>query len=148
MQEKTCEPWLLHEFQDDFYGEELRLVVRPPACAALQTPSRTRSIDFESGDLGNICIRNACNFFGRQNCIALLPRHNRGQFAVSGGNFRQLMIGAKGKHTACSPLCQFRALFRYSISSSRKLYLQVATSSPKTLLQQAGTLSGTVERVC
>lgn len=27
LQEKTCEPWLLHEFEDDFYGEELRLVV-------------------------------------------------------------------------------------------------------------------------
>mmetsp|Transcript_12713 Transcript_12713/g.38329 ORF Transcript_12713/g.38329 Transcript_12713/m.38329 type:complete len:383 (+) Transcript_12713:77-1225(+) len=26
-EEKTCEPWLLHEFEDDFYGEELRLVV-------------------------------------------------------------------------------------------------------------------------
>ncbi|XP_020595220.1 bifunctional riboflavin kinase/FMN phosphatase-like [Phalaenopsis equestris] len=25
--EKTVEPWLLHEFDDDFYGEELRLVV-------------------------------------------------------------------------------------------------------------------------
>ncbi|KAG0503897.1 hypothetical protein HPP92_003969 [Vanilla planifolia] len=25
--EKTIEPWLLHEFEDDFYGEELRLVV-------------------------------------------------------------------------------------------------------------------------
>lgn len=25
--EKTVEPWLLHEFPDDFYGEELRLVV-------------------------------------------------------------------------------------------------------------------------
>ncbi|KAK9714762.1 hypothetical protein RND81_06G118000 [Saponaria officinalis] len=25
--EKTIEPWLLHEFKDDFYGEELRLVV-------------------------------------------------------------------------------------------------------------------------
>ncbi|KAG6547509.1 hypothetical protein Mapa_010957 [Marchantia paleacea] len=25
--EKTVEPWLLHEFPDDFYGEELRLIV-------------------------------------------------------------------------------------------------------------------------
>ncbi|XP_021726341.1 bifunctional riboflavin kinase/FMN phosphatase-like [Chenopodium quinoa] len=25
--EKTIEPWLLHEFEDDFYGEELRLIV-------------------------------------------------------------------------------------------------------------------------
>lgn len=25
--EKTCEPWILHKFEDDFYGEELRLVV-------------------------------------------------------------------------------------------------------------------------
>ncbi|CAO2842719.1 unnamed protein product [Amaranthus hypochondriacus] len=25
--EKTIEPWLLHEFKDDFYGEELRLLV-------------------------------------------------------------------------------------------------------------------------
>ncbi|XP_020259928.1 bifunctional riboflavin kinase/FMN phosphatase [Asparagus officinalis] len=25
--EKTIEPWLLHEFEDDFYGEELRLVI-------------------------------------------------------------------------------------------------------------------------
>lgn len=48
MQEKTCEPWLLHEFQDDFYGEELRLVVRLAICAALRTPARTRSINFES----------------------------------------------------------------------------------------------------
>lgn len=24
---KTIEPWLLHEFKEDFYGEELRLVV-------------------------------------------------------------------------------------------------------------------------
>lgn len=31
-QEKTCEPWLLHDFERDFYGEQLRLVVRlhPP----------------------------------------------------------------------------------------------------------------------
>mmetsp|Transcript_37821 Transcript_37821/g.119301 ORF Transcript_37821/g.119301 Transcript_37821/m.119301 type:complete len:201 (-) Transcript_37821:21-623(-) len=26
-EEKTVEPWLLHEFEEDFYGEELRLVV-------------------------------------------------------------------------------------------------------------------------
>ena len=26
-QERTCEPWLLHEFEEDFYGKELRLVV-------------------------------------------------------------------------------------------------------------------------
>ncbi|EPS58907.1 hypothetical protein M569_15906, partial [Genlisea aurea] len=33
--EKTIEPWLLHEFEEDFYGEELRLIivgyVRPEA---------------------------------------------------------------------------------------------------------------------
>ena len=28
LQEKTAEPWILHEFEDDFYGEELRLLVR------------------------------------------------------------------------------------------------------------------------
>lgn len=25
--EKTIEPWLLHDFDDDFYGEELRLAI-------------------------------------------------------------------------------------------------------------------------
>ena len=24
---KTCEPWLLHAFHEDFYGQELRLLV-------------------------------------------------------------------------------------------------------------------------
>lgn len=28
LQEKTAEPWILHDFEEDFYGEELRLVVR------------------------------------------------------------------------------------------------------------------------
>lgn len=27
--EKTAEPWLLHEFPEDFYGEQLRLAVSP-----------------------------------------------------------------------------------------------------------------------
>jgi riboflavin kinase / FMN hydrolase len=27
VQEKTVEPWILYEFEHDFYGEELRLVV-------------------------------------------------------------------------------------------------------------------------
>jgi hypothetical protein len=27
VQAKTVEPWLLHDFEQDFYGEELRLVV-------------------------------------------------------------------------------------------------------------------------
>mmetsp|Transcript_5997 Transcript_5997/g.10992 ORF Transcript_5997/g.10992 Transcript_5997/m.10992 type:complete len:180 (+) Transcript_5997:155-694(+) len=25
--ERTCEPWILHDFESDFYGEELRLLV-------------------------------------------------------------------------------------------------------------------------
>lgn len=25
--EKTAEPWLLHDFQEDFYGQELRLLI-------------------------------------------------------------------------------------------------------------------------
>lgn len=25
--EKTIEPWLLHDFTEDFYGEELRLII-------------------------------------------------------------------------------------------------------------------------
>ena len=39
MQEKTAEPWLLHEFEEDFYGEELRLLV----CAYIRPEA-----DFES----------------------------------------------------------------------------------------------------
>ncbi|KAL9995841.1 putative riboflavin kinase [Helianthus debilis subsp. tardiflorus] len=34
--EKTIEPWLLHKFDEDFYGEELHLVIvgyiRPEVC--------------------------------------------------------------------------------------------------------------------
>ena len=74
MQEKTCEPWLLHEFQDDFYGEELRLVVRLPACAALRTPARTRSIDLESGGESGEYLHSECMQFLRSaaklHCIA------------------------------------------------------------------------------
>ncbi len=27
LQERTAEPWILHDFGHDFYGEQLRLVV-------------------------------------------------------------------------------------------------------------------------
>lgn len=31
------EPWILHEFEEDFYGEELRLVVRQNPVASVFT---------------------------------------------------------------------------------------------------------------
>lgn len=44
--QRVCEPWLLHEFDQDFYGEEIRLLV----CAYLRPEA-----DFVSVQVG--CIR-------------------------------------------------------------------------------------------
>jgi Riboflavin kinase len=40
VQERTAEPWLLHEFEEDFYGQELRLVV----CAYLRPEANFSSM--------------------------------------------------------------------------------------------------------
>ena len=41
VQEKTAEPWLLHDFGRDFYGEELRLLV----CAYIRPEANFESLD-------------------------------------------------------------------------------------------------------
>lgn len=39
--QKTCEPWILHDFEGDFYGEEIRLVV----CAYIRPEADFVSIE-------------------------------------------------------------------------------------------------------
>ena len=39
--ERTCEPWILHDFESDFYGEELRLVV----CAYIRPEQNFTSLE-------------------------------------------------------------------------------------------------------
>ena len=39
--EKTAEPWLLHTFEQDFYGEELRLLV----CGYIRPEANFESLD-------------------------------------------------------------------------------------------------------
>ena len=39
--ERTCEPWILHDFDEDFYGEELRLLV----CAYIRPEQNFTSLE-------------------------------------------------------------------------------------------------------
>jgi riboflavin kinase len=39
--EKTAEPWLLHDFAEDFYGETIRLVV----CAYIRPEANFESVE-------------------------------------------------------------------------------------------------------
>ena len=46
--QKTCEPWILHDFEGDFYGEEIRLVV----CAYIRPEADFVSIEVLLWDCG------------------------------------------------------------------------------------------------
>lgn len=65
-QEKTAEPWILHEFGRDFHGEEIRLLV----CAYIRPEANFPSLQVRA----SVCARaqgagSACVWVGVRACV-------------------------------------------------------------------------------